>query len=55
MCPGETLANVEIFLFLASLLQKYHVLPEEGQVIDINVPDVTLADLWEQKLRFLPR
>lgn len=55
MCAGETLATVEVFLYLATLLQKFHVLPEEGQSFSIDARDITLVDLAPQKLRFLPR
>ncbi len=30
ICPGETLARAEIFLFLAGLLQKFRFEPEEA-------------------------
>lgn len=30
-CPGETLANVEVFLYATSLLQKFHIVFPEGK------------------------
>ncbi|XP_055942795.1 cytochrome P450 2J6-like [Argiope bruennichi] len=30
-CPGETLANVELFLYFTSLLQKFHIVFPEGK------------------------
>ncbi|KAM7281846.1 cytochrome P450 2J4 [Ixodes scapularis] len=36
MCPAENLANLEVFLYLTRLLQKFTVLPEDGTTIDLN-------------------
>lgn len=30
-CPGEEMAREELFLFLATLVQNFHILPPEGQ------------------------
>ncbi|KAM7315098.1 cytochrome P450 2A4, partial [Ixodes scapularis] len=55
MCPGETLATVEVFLNITTLLQKYNVLPEEGQVIDLSTKGAAVIVPETQKLRFIPR
>ncbi|EEC19820.1 cytochrome P450, putative [Ixodes scapularis] len=55
MCPGETLATVEIFVYLTSLLQKFRVLPEEGQNVCLDTETTSFNIPRPQKLRFLPR
>ncbi|CAN7986556.1 unnamed protein product [Ixodes hexagonus] len=55
MCPGETLATVEIFLYLTTLLQKFNVFPEEGRGFQICFRSVTMDNLKDQKLRFVSR
>lgn len=55
MCPGETLATVEVFLNITTLLQKFNVLPEEGQAIDLSTKGAAITIPQAQKLRFIPR
>ncbi|KAL3185596.1 hypothetical protein MRX96_028866 [Rhipicephalus microplus] len=55
MCPGEPLAQAVVFLYLTSLLQKYHILHEEGVQPDINGADVFPSKVAGVRLRFLPR
>ncbi|KAG0434422.1 hypothetical protein HPB47_019120 [Ixodes persulcatus] len=55
MCPGETLATVEIFVYLTSLLQKFRVLPEEGHDVCLDTETTSFNIPKPQKLRFLPR
>ncbi|KAL1473680.1 hypothetical protein MTO96_038520 [Rhipicephalus appendiculatus] len=54
-CPGETLATVEIFLGLTSLLQRFRVLPAGKMPFDINSPSIMSAHVQHLKLRFLDR
>uniref|UniRef100_A0A023GPH0 Putative cytochrome p450 cyp2 subfamily protein n=1 Tax=Amblyomma triste TaxID=251400 RepID=A0A023GPH0_AMBTT len=55
-CPGETLAVMEIFIYVTTVLQKFRVLPEEGKIISLKPYDtlMTVAD-DTQKLCFTPR
>ncbi|KAH9373648.1 hypothetical protein HPB48_011396 [Haemaphysalis longicornis] len=55
MCPGETLASVEVFLYITCLLQKYRILPADGKSHDINAIDIPWVDLENHKLTFTPR
>ncbi|XP_040356911.2 cytochrome P450 2C31 [Ixodes scapularis] len=56
MCPAESLANVQIFLYTTCLLQKYTVHPEEGRQLPCLDPLVTRGHYADnQKLRFVPR
>ncbi|XP_037512826.1 cytochrome P450 2U1-like [Rhipicephalus sanguineus] len=55
MCPGEPLAQAVVFLYLTSLLQKYHILHEEGIQRDISGADVFPSKVASIRLRFLPR
>ncbi|XP_077557859.1 cytochrome P450 1A1-like [Haemaphysalis longicornis] len=54
MCPGESLAMVEIFLILTMLLQKFRILPEEGATLHIEAQQ-PLSEFASTGLRFLPR
>lgn len=31
MCPGESLARMELFLYLTSMVQRFEFLPVEGE------------------------
>lgn len=56
MCPAEALTTVEIFLYLTTFLQKFRVLPAEGQQLpNLSSPALTVAHPSLQRLRFLPR
>ncbi|KAM7310917.1 putative cytochrome P450 [Ixodes scapularis] len=56
MCPGEALASVQLFLYTTCLLQKYSVLPEEGQELPCLDSVVTVGnDAPILKLQFVPR
>ncbi|KAK8773489.1 hypothetical protein V5799_011971, partial [Amblyomma americanum] len=55
MCPGETMATVEIFLYLTTILQAFNVLPEEGQSIDLSSETTALRLAQNPKLRFISR
>ncbi|XP_075543684.1 uncharacterized protein LOC142578168 [Dermacentor variabilis] len=55
MCPGETMATVEIFLYLTTILQKYDVLPQEGCDVNLSSETTSFRLAQRQKLRFLPR
>ncbi|XP_065309469.1 cytochrome P450 2A12-like [Dermacentor albipictus] len=55
-CPGETLALMEIFLYLTTVLQKFRVLPEEGKSILLDEFDALLTVIDDtQGLRFILR
>lgn len=55
MCPGETMATVEIFLYLTTILQKFNVLPEENREVNLSAEATPISQAQRQKLRFLPR
>ncbi|EEC04572.1 hypothetical protein IscW_ISCW002060 [Ixodes scapularis] len=55
MCPAESLANLEVFLYLTRLLQKFTVLPEDGTTIDLNYDTEGFCIPKSQRLRFIPR
>lgn len=55
MCPGETMATVEIFLYLTTILQKYNVLPQEGCNVNLSSEATSFRLAQRQKIRFLPR
>lgn len=55
-CPGETLALMEVFLYVTTVLQKFRVLPEEGKNISLDIERALLTVVDDtQGLRFLPR
>ncbi|EEC05604.1 cytochrome P450, putative, partial [Ixodes scapularis] len=54
-CPSQSLAIVEMFLYIATLLQKFNVFPEYGdQLVNIGSANAT-ADTFVQRLRFVLR
>lgn len=55
MCPGETLATVEIFLYLTTLLQRFTVMPLEGKRVDLEPAAVALSVPAPQQLKFVRR
>lgn len=55
MCPGATLATVEIFLYLTTLLQEFDVLPVEGAKIDLESISTAVNFSRPQELRFVKR
>lgn len=55
MCPGQAAANIQIFLYLTGILQKFHVMPEDGVAVDLSSDCVTMNSPKAQKLRFVPR
>ncbi|XP_077551822.1 cytochrome P450 2F5-like isoform X2 [Haemaphysalis longicornis] len=55
MCPGATLATVEIFLYLTTLLQEFNVLPVEGRRIDLESISTAVNFTRPQELRFEKR
>ncbi|CAN8032591.1 unnamed protein product, partial [Ixodes persulcatus] len=56
MCPGETLATMELFMYLATLMQRFRVLPKEGDTISMDIFDgVITLPLHSQEIRFIPR
>lgn len=54
ICPGESLATAEVFLYLTMLLQKFIILPEEGATVEIGSYQ-PLSEHAATKIRFLPR
>ncbi|KAL3198732.1 hypothetical protein MRX96_044297, partial [Rhipicephalus microplus] len=55
-CPGKTLALMEVYLYVATTLQRFKVLPEEGKVISLaTAPALLNVANDAQKLRFIPR
>nr|XP_054929265.1 uncharacterized protein LOC126535771 [Dermacentor andersoni] len=55
-CPGETLALMEVFLYVTTVLQKFKVLPEEGKHISLDIERALLTVVDDtQGLRFLSR
>lgn len=55
-CPGQTLALMEIFLYVTGILQRFTVLPEEGVTLSFDAEDALLSVVNDtQKLRFVAR
>ncbi|CAN8016019.1 unnamed protein product [Ixodes persulcatus] len=55
-CPGEMLGNVQMFLYLATLLQKFSVLPVEGRPLpDLGCLMTTCSHPSVKELRFVSR
>nr|XP_037270540.1 cytochrome P450 2A6-like [Rhipicephalus microplus] len=55
MCPGEILSLVVIFPYITNVLQKYRILPEEGEIHGLNSVDAVIQEVAHYKLRFVPR
>ncbi|XP_040069314.2 cytochrome P450 2J6-like [Ixodes scapularis] len=56
MCPAENLAIMEIFMYLTTLVQKFTVLPKEGETISMDSHQGLInSPLHSQEFRFLPR
>ncbi|KAH6937194.1 hypothetical protein HPB50_025840 [Hyalomma asiaticum] len=55
-CPGETLALMEVFLYVTTVLQKFRVLPEEGKTLCLDGQHALLLLVDDtQPLRFILR
>ncbi|KAM7312798.1 putative cytochrome P450 [Ixodes scapularis] len=55
MCPAEAASNIQIFLYLTGILQKFIVMPEDGVAVDLSVDCVVFNIPKTQNLRFIPR
>ncbi|XP_075535056.1 cytochrome P450 2J1-like [Dermacentor variabilis] len=55
MCPAEIFASVEIYVYLTRLMQKFFILPEEGVVFDVNIPDTLMMQPGRLRFRCIPR
>ncbi|XP_054932444.2 vitamin D 25-hydroxylase-like [Dermacentor andersoni] len=55
MCPAEIFASVEIYVYLTRLMQKFFILPEEGAVFDVNIPDTLMMQPGRLRFRCIPR
>ncbi|KAM7291382.1 cytochrome P450 2H2 [Ixodes scapularis] len=55
MCPGEILGMAEVFLYVASIFQRFRVLPQEGVNINLAPRSQNFHVPFPQKLRFVPR
>ncbi|XP_077513690.1 cytochrome P450 2H2-like [Amblyomma americanum] len=55
MCPAANFAAVEVYLCVSSILQKFIVLPKEGQKVDVNIKDSIMMRPGNHKLRCIPR
>ncbi|KAL3180419.1 hypothetical protein MRX96_008981 [Rhipicephalus microplus] len=53
--PGEILSHVVIFPYITNVLQKYRILPEEGEIQGLNSVDAVIQEVAHYKLRFVPR
>lgn len=55
MCPAEPLASAEVFVYLATIVQRFIILPEEDGTIDLSFDSEIFSIPKPQKLRFVPR
>lgn len=55
MCPGETLATVEVFLYLTTILQKFTVVPPHGSRINLQPASPAVNYPQLQELCFISR
>lgn len=55
MCPAETLATVEVFLYLTTILQKFTVMPPDGCRINLQPISGAVNYPQLQELRFISR
>ncbi|XP_037502258.1 cytochrome P450 2U1-like, partial [Rhipicephalus sanguineus] len=55
MCPAEIFASVEIYIYLARLMQKFVILPEEGVLFDAGIPYKHMLQPGRHKFRCMPR
>nr|XP_015925057.2 uncharacterized protein LOC107452943 [Parasteatoda tepidariorum] len=54
-CPGESIAMMEIFRYLVSILQKYEILPLEDHLPVLEGEVGLTFSPYRQELRFVPR
>ncbi|XP_054720549.1 cytochrome P450 2J4-like [Uloborus diversus] len=54
-CPGELIAMMEILLYFTTLMQKFTVVPEEGQKVKYGLMLGLTCQATDAKLRFIPR
>ncbi|XP_065290412.1 cytochrome P450 2A9-like isoform X2 [Dermacentor albipictus] len=55
MCPAEPLANAQVFVYIALMVQRFVILPEEGKSIDLSFDSDGLCVPRLQHLRFMER
>lgn len=55
MCPAEAMSYVEAFCYITGILQKFKILPKQGETVDLSMSCGTLNDPKEQEIRFFPR
>ncbi|KAL1476876.1 hypothetical protein MTO96_036176 [Rhipicephalus appendiculatus] len=55
MCPGEIFASAEIFIYLTSILQNYHVVPINGSAVHVDVEYSEIMKPGRHMMRCIPR
>ncbi|KAK8773492.1 hypothetical protein V5799_011974 [Amblyomma americanum] len=55
MCPAELMSNVQVFVYIATIVQRFTILPEEGKAVDLDFDSDGVCVPRPQKLRFLVR